>query len=238
MGDKLIAPRTDLTVATGSDKIFRDSTGRTLTDYPRPSVAVDPALLTRHPERGLVVLEVARDDTEKWALPGTFLHDGETLAEAVERSLRDKAGVHGIRARQLHVFDAPDRDERGWVLSVAHVAAVRPDQLGSTGSGSAAEVRLVSVDRPGELVWDHSDIVRRAKQHIRARYLSGPDPDRLLGNKFTLPELQRVHEDVAGHELSRDKFRRRMEPHLIATGLFNDNTGTRGRPAAFFRRKP
>ena len=111
---------------------------------------------------------MARDDTEKWALPGTFLHEGETLAEAVERSLRDKAGVHGIRPRQLHVFDAPDRDDRGWVLSVAHVAVVRPDQLESPEAHSATEVRLVPVDRPGELVWDHSDIVRLAKQHIRS----------------------------------------------------------------------
>ncbi len=238
MGDKLTAPHTDATVTRGSDKKFHDSTGRTLTDYLRPSVAVDTALLTRDPRRGLVVLQVARDDTGKWALPGTFLHHGETLAQAVERSLGDKAGVHGIRPRQLHVFDAPDRDDRGWVLSVAHVAVVRPDQLESLGSGSATEVRLVPVDRPGELVWDHSDIVRLAKQHIRSRYLSRPDPDRLLGNKFTLRELQLAHQDVAGHQLPRDKFRRTMEPHLIATGIINDNTGTRGRPAEFFRRKP
>ncbi len=146
--------------------------------------------------------------------------------------------MQGIRPRQLHAFDAPDRDDRGWVLSVAHVAVVRTDQLESLKAHSANEIRFVSVDRPGELVWDYSDIVRRAKQHIRSRYLSRPDPDRLLGNKFTLRELQRVHEDVAGHELPRDKFRRRMEPHLIATGIMNENAGTRGRPAAFFRRKP
>ena len=56
-----------------------------------------------------MVLELARDDTEKSALPGTFLHEGETPAQAAERSLRDRAGVHGLRPRQLHVFDAPDR---------------------------------------------------------------------------------------------------------------------------------
>ena len=42
-----------------------------------------------------------------WALPGTFLHEGETLAEAVDRSLRDKANVRGLHPRQLHVFDDP-----------------------------------------------------------------------------------------------------------------------------------
>src|SRR4051812_47939943 len=105
--------------------MYRDASGKTLTDYPRPSVAVDTAVLTVAPDRrGLHVLLVRRngkDDGSDWALPGTFLHEGETLAEAVLRSLKEKAGLLGRAPQQLHVFDAPDRDPRGWVLSVAHV---------------------------------------------------------------------------------------------------------------------
>ena len=41
-----------------------------LHDYPRPTVAVDTALLTWDPDRGLLVVEMARDDVGKWALPG------------------------------------------------------------------------------------------------------------------------------------------------------------------------
>ena len=164
------------------------------------------------------------------------MRKGEILAEAVERSLRDKVGVQGIKPTQLYVFDDPDRDNRDWVLSVAHVAVVRPEQLGTLGSGSAAAVRLAPVDRPGELVWDHPAIVKRAKQHIRSRYEDKPDPDRLLGNRFTMRELQLAHEAVAGNPLQRDKFRRTMELQLIGTGNY-ENTGTRGRPAELFRRK-
>src|SRR3954453_16352008 len=97
---------------------YRDTRGRKLTDYPQPSVAVDTAVLTLDPERGLVLLEVRRPAGKGWALPGTFLHEGETLADAVDRSLRDKANVRGLHPRQLHVFDDPMRDDRGWVLSV------------------------------------------------------------------------------------------------------------------------
>ena len=35
----------------------------------------------------------------------------------------------GLNPRQLHVFDAPDRDDRGWVLSVAHCDVVPVDRL-------------------------------------------------------------------------------------------------------------
>jgi 8-oxo-dGTP diphosphatase len=166
-----------------------------------------------------------------WALPGTFLHERETLADAVGRSLREKANVVGLHPRQLHVFDALNRDHRGWVLSVAHIQVVRPEQLESR---FPARTRLVSAGSPGQLPWDHRDIVALAVEHIRSRYADNPDPDGLLGAEFTLRELRLAHEAVAGHALQRDTFRRAMEPHLAATGT--STTGTRGRPAELFRR--
>ena len=70
-----------------SQPTYRDTTGRALADYPHPSVAVDTAVLTVPPGADrLHVLLVRRAGTHEhgaWALPGTFLHPGETLAEAV-----------------------------------------------------------------------------------------------------------------------------------------------------------
>src|SRR6476619_5400804 len=137
-----------------SQRNYRDAGGRTLSDYPRPSVAVDTAVLTLDTALGLGVLQVRRPRGAGWALPGTFLHEGETLADAVDRSLRDKANVRGLHPRQLHVFDDPTRDDRGWVLSVAHVQVVRPEQLADR---FAERTRLVSTHAPGRLPFDHAD---------------------------------------------------------------------------------
>ncbi|MGV0769455.1 NUDIX hydrolase [Mycobacterium syngnathidarum] len=201
-----------------------------LEDYPRPSVAVDTAVLTLDPALGLAVLQVRRPRSPEWALPGTFLHRGEILADAVRRSLADKANVHGLDPRQLHVFDAPDRDDRGWVLSVAHIAVVPPDRVATRSDAT----RLVSVEQPGHLVYDHDAIIKLAVADVRTHYAAGPDPDHLLGATFTLRDLRLVHEAVAGHELQRDNFRRAMESQLEPTGAFA--TGGRGRPAELFRR--
>jgi 8-oxo-dGTP diphosphatase len=224
------------TVGQGSDRIdevYRDSSGRTLEDYPRPSVAVDTALLTVEPEGGqLLVLEVRRENDAGWALPGTFLHVGERLADAVDRSLRVKAGVRGLHPRQLHVFDDPERDERGWVLSVAHVDVVRADRLASR---FATGTRLMPAASPGRLPYGQGGIIARAVEEVRSRYAERPDPDRLHADEFTLRELRRVHEAVTGRPLQRDWFRRVMEPQLTATG--RTAGGTRGRPAELFRRK-
>jgi ADP-ribose pyrophosphatase YjhB (NUDIX family) len=169
-----------------------------------------------------------------WGLPGTFLRPGERLAEAVTRSLQAKAGVRVEAVEQLHVFDDPARDDRGWVLSVAHTALVAHERLAPTAEGRR-DVRLAPVDAPGRLRYDHRDITNRAVTHIRARHLNGPDPYGLLGAEFTLRRLQQLHEAVAGASLQRDTFRRNMEPGLLPTGRHTENQ--RGRPAELFRRR-
>ncbi|TGD87449.1 NUDIX domain-containing protein [Mycolicibacterium sp. CH28] len=210
-----------------------DTSARPLSHYPRPNVAVDTALLTLDPANPeLLVLQVRRADGPGWALPGTLLHPGERLADAVERSLGVKAGVRGLRPRQLHVYDDPDRDDRGWVLSVAHVEVVPIRRLESRQPG---QTRLVPVASPGRLRYGHAEIIARAAEDVRERYAQRPDPDHLLGRQFTLGELHRVHQAVAGRPLQRDRFRRLMKPLLRPTGHLV--TGTGGRPAELFRRE-
>jgi 8-oxo-dGTP diphosphatase len=231
---------------TSSSKPYRDATGARLDDYPRPSVAVDTAVLTlaprTNPARGapphqLSVLLVRRPegvDGPRWALPGTFLHRGEQLADAVTRSLAQKAGITGGHPAQLAVFDKPDRDERGWVLSVAHLAAIPYTALADALLADRDLVRLAPVSRPGPLPYDHKAILAAAIKELRRRYADRPDPERLLGTRFTVRELRDVHEAIAGTTLQKDTFRRAMEPHLQGTGTLS--TGTIGRPSQRFRR--
>lgn len=229
-----------------SAKPYRDATGATLGDYPQPSVAVDTAVLTLAPRTNssraapphrLSVLLVRRPEgvTEpEWALPGTFLHQGERLPDAVSRSLVQKAGVTTSRPAQLAVFDDPHRDERGWVLSVAHLAVIPYADLAGALEAQPDTVRLAPVSRPGPLPYDHATIVREATKELRRRYAERPDPERFLGPLFTIRELRAIHEAIAGATLQKDTFRRAMEPHLRGTGTLA--TGTVGRPSQRFRR--
>ena len=215
---------------------YRDGRGKELTDYPRPSVAVDTAVLTYDPDGGMLVLQVRRATGAGWALPGVFLHPGETLARAVRRSLRDKANVRGIDPRQLQVFDRIGRDDRGWVLSVGHVAVVPLRQLAERDPDNT---RLVPAATPGRLAFDHEDIIEMALTDLQSRYRDRPDPDHLLGETFTLRQLRQVHEAVDGAEIGPDKldtFRRRMQEKLIRVASGPVRPEGRGRPAQLFRR--
>lgn len=198
---------------------------RSLDGFPRPSLAVDTAVLTVAAGNLCVgVLTDAR--SERLRLPGTFLHEGEVLADAVRRSLQEKAGIEGVEPIQLRVFDEPGRDTRGWVLSVAHVAVVRAESMGTLTPLRVAEAT--------GLDFDHDAIVTFAVERLRLDYAEHPDPAGLLAEPFTIAELREVHEAVAGARLQPDTFRRRVLPQLVDTGEVQ--RGGVGKPAGLFRR--
>jgi 8-oxo-dGTP diphosphatase len=193
-----------------------------------------------------------RTEPEKWSLPGSFLRERERLAEGVARTLREKCGVAGLAPRQLGVMDDPRRDDRGWVLSVAHLAVVRPEAL--AGRRTDADVRLALVHSPPtgaagskprrssvlvlpdgqrHLPFDHETIAALAIDDIRARYRHGPDPAGLIAEPFTMRQLRLVHEAVQGQPLQKDTFRRAMIPFLER--LDGTDVGTVGRPARLYR---
>ncbi|WP_070378426.1 NUDIX hydrolase [Rhodococcus sp. WMMA185] len=207
---------------------WRDADGKALTDYPRPSVAVDVAVLTVHAGQ-LHVLVVERPD-DALALPGSFLRPGERLADAAERALRTKAGLVGTDFHQLAMFDSPERDARGWVLSMAHRATLRRDQLPT----DATLVRIDGRTATATMAFDHADMVSRAVDDLRARYARRVDPSGLLANTFTVLELRHLYETVFDRPLPKDSFRRLVIDAIQATGQMSSSGA--GRPAELFCR--
>ena len=221
-----------------------------LARYPRPNVAVDVAILTVLPSPGVdrpgslaVLMQQPTVDALGWALPGRFLREGQTVADAVSDVLRVKAGLTDIRPvpRLLQVFDDPDRDPRAWTLSLAHSLTLPSRQLVD------ARGELVGVTPDGQLaggqslLFDHDLIVTKAASAMRERYEHAPDPDGLLERPFTIAELRGVHEAVIGEQLLKDTFRRRMEPQLRALIDADGQPVLRsdgGRPAQMYVRPP
>lgn len=217
---------------------WTDSRGKALADYPRPSLAVDVALLTvrvdDEDDAQLCVLLLQHADGA-WSLPGSFVREGERLVEAVRRTVAGKLGLATRDPRQLAVFDDPARDSRGHVVSVAHADLLPEAQLTGKGPWTLAPVERGRPRVPGRrrLQYDHDAIVAAAVGWAQERYRRRPDPSRLLDEPFTLRELRLLHEAVLGERLQRDSFRRAMADRLQEAP--ERSSGGPGRPAAKFR---
>lgn len=215
--------------------------------FPAPHVAVDVAVVTVLPDHVLAMLLLRRsgDRAGTWALPGRFVRPNERLADAVAATLQEKCGFEPsvLRRRvprQLHVFDDPDRDDRGWVMSVAHLIGIPFERLAPVVDANErlalAPVRGGRLAAPGarRLPYGQDEIVEFAVDELRRLYSEAPDPEGILGgHECTLAELRDLHAAVLDHDWQIDTFRRHMLPMLEETG--EQTSGRPGRPAALYR---
>jgi 8-oxo-dGTP diphosphatase len=203
-------------------------------DYPRPSVAVDVALLSIVQDR-LATLLVERTEEPfagRWGLPGGFIRMDESLDQAAARVLERETGLGNVFLEQLYTFGAVDRDPRERVVAVAYYALVdrrrfesadvarrnaavaRIDVPWEGETGGPVELRDASGE-PLPLAFDHGDILGTAVKRLRGKLDYAPIGFQMLPETFTLLDLQKVHETVLGRPLNKDSFRRRM----LASGL-------------------
>lgn len=142
----------------------------------------------------------------KWALPGVLIGDSETFDEAARRALLSKAGLsaEGWYLDQLGTYGDPGRDTRGRVISVAHVALQRSDNLRLVPGEDVLIAQWVPVRRAlqEELAFDHSQMLRRAAERIRNKLRYSWVAFQLLPERFTLPELRAVYAAILDPEIA------------------------------------
>src|SRR5437588_1716164 len=182
--------------------------------HPNAVVAVDVVLLTVRAADTVAeawqVLLVQRDDAAfagKWSLPGVLVRAEEAFDAAARRALRTKSGLDAAHwyLEQLGTFGAPDRDSRGRVVSVAHLALERSDGLRLTAGGGIMRAEWVPVrGLPAEsLAFDHADMLRVAANRVQSKLRYSWLAFQLLPRTFTLPELRQVYAAILDPALLR-----------------------------------
>jgi len=89
--------------------------------------------------------------------------------------------------------------------------------------------------------FDHAQIVEYALTRLRFKLDYTSVGFQLLPKKFTLSELQRVHEAILGEPLDKRNFRKRVEALGVVRPLKESVNPGAGRPAQLFSfggRKP
>lgn len=147
-----------------------------MNDYPRPMLTVDTVVLTREAAPSILLIQRANPPfAGAWALPGGFVDEGETVAQAAPRELGEETGLlvesremlgeeRGLQVAPLEmlgVYDTPGRDPRGWTVSVVYLARI-PARVEVKGGDDAKDARWFAVDKLPELAFDHAVIVADA----------------------------------------------------------------------------
>lgn len=222
--------------------------------YPVPHLRVEVVALTVEAGRTKVLMREWRGDpfAGQLILPGGFVRGMASLEDCARDILIYLGGPEEVRLRQFGVFGAPDRDPRGWVVSVGLLALV-PFAVMTEAIVFLRDLRLVEVSydesvRLSTLMigdyrvragFDHEDIIVAALQHVRSTLEVSTHPFELLPQDFTLLELQQVHEALLGGGINQAAFRKRMLARTFPDGSCLAPTGeqawSNGRPARLYR---
>jgi 8-oxo-dGTP diphosphatase len=170
----------------------------------------------------------------RWALPGGFIRERESLEEAARRELEEEAGVRNVYLEQLYSFGDPDRDPRGRVVTVAYYALMAADRSPLEPGSDASAARWWPVDDHPRLAFDHEHIVTYAVERLRNKLEYTTVGFQLLPQKFTLTQLQKVYEAILGRRLDKRNFRRKMELLGILTPLKGLSRKGASRPARLY----
>lgn len=204
--------------------------------HPRPALTADCVVFTVDEDQLqlLLIRRTGEPFAGRWALPGGFVEEDETADAAARRELEEETGLRDIYLEQLYTMSRVDRDPRGRVISVAHMALVRRG-LHLAAASDASDAAWLPVSDARGLAFDHDEIVERALARLRSKLSWQPIGFELLPERFTLRELQRLHEIILGRPLDKRNFRKKILDYGVLVELDETQQGVPHRAARLYR---
>ena len=187
--------------------------------YPHPAVTTD-CVIFGFDGSELQVLLIERGIEPfkgKWAFPGGFLNMDETAGEGAMRELKEETGLENAYIEQFNTYSEPGRDPRERVITIAHYALVRIQEV--KGGDDAAKAQWFPIDEVPQLAFDHDKILRDAMRKLRERIHFEPIGFELLPEKFTMRELQILYESILGVKFDRRNFAKKMMHYELLNQL-------------------
>ncbi|WP_430617507.1 NUDIX family hydrolase [Enterococcus sp. AZ188] len=232
--------------------------------YEKPSVTVDMVLMCYNKEEEQLKIALIQRKghpfRNSWALPGGFVNPNESTGQSVIRETQEEIGVTISKQNieQLHTFSTPDRDPRGWVITVSYLAFIGEEPL--SAGDDANQVRWFSLERKanqiyltsGEieiilnlvtgasvgkdtLAFDHSAIILKAFKRVANKMEHEPQVLLVLGKDFTITEARKVFAKFLGIDfkmIDHSNFKKSMLQYFTEVG---EKPVGIGRPSKIYR---
>jgi 8-oxo-dGTP diphosphatase len=206
-------------------------------------VSVDCVMFGFHADELKVLL--LQWGTRDWSLPRGKIFRHELIAEAASRVLKETTGIQEVFLQQFHTFGAANRYKNYTpgqpsrlatqsgestasapfhesIISIGYYALVDFEKVSPNLTGSYQWCELSAVP---DLLFDHNDMIELALVALRKdlRYLPIA---KLLPQKFTLREMQKLYETILNRTFDRRNFHKLLMGYDFLIKLPEKKTGT------------
>ncbi len=169
-----------------------------------------------------------------WSMVGGFVQEGESTNEAATRVLQQTTGIQDIYMDQLMCYGDVERDSGARVISVAYYALIRiseHDRILANQHGA----HWLSLHQIPELIFDHTQMLNDALARLRDKAHFHPIGFELLPEKFSLPQLRNLYEEIYQRPLDKRNFRKKILAMDILEKLDEKDKSTSKKGAHLYR---
>jgi 8-oxo-dGTP diphosphatase len=201
-------------------------------------VSVDAVVFGYDQDSGISVVLIKRKNEpfqKMWALPGGLVLNGESLDEAVNRELKEEAGIDVNYLEQLYSFGSPDRDPRNQVVSVSYFGLIRPQDYQLSAQTDAEDVGWFNIKKLPKLAFDHKKIIDLAIKRLRGKITYEPIGFELLEKEFPFSDLENLYQTLLDQDIDRRNFKKKIAGLGILEELEATVQRGAGRPARLFK---
>ena len=170
----------------------------------------------------------------KWSLMGGFIQPEESSDEAATRILKSLTGLEGIYMEQLHTFTNPLRDPMERTISIAYFALIDIHEYEKQISDDF-HAEWFPLNKIPTLIFDHTELVKMAKEKLRYKAALHPIIFELLPKKFTLPQLQILYESVYETHFDKRNFNRKVLSTSLLIKTDEKDKGKSKKGAFYFK---
>ena len=101
----------------------------------------------------------------------------------------------------------------------------------------AVSNRRSRINEIPKMAYDHKEIIEKSIDKLKTKLVNSNVLKSLFPSDFTLPELQKIYEQILGKQLDRRNFRKKFLSLDLIEDTNEKNIGCNGRPAKLYRFK-
>lgn len=171
-----------------------------------------------------------------WILPSNIMTNKETLEDNIYSTINGRLGYPDMYLEQGHIFSNLDRDPDERIVGVSYLALIDSKTLEIKKEDRPdLELQWFNIDDIPKMGYDHEIIVKDSIKLLSKKLLNSKVLKNLFPSDFTLPEIQKVYEQILGRELDRRNFRKKFINLGLVTDTGDKNIGGNGRPGKLYR---
>lgn len=171
-----------------------------------------------------------------WMLPSNLMLNKETLDECANETLKEKIGITDIYMETCDIFSDIDRIPDTRIVGIS-VLGIIDTVKANVSLDIKEEAEWFNINNIPKTIYDNGMIIENSIEKLKKELLNTKLLKVFFPSDFTLPELQKLFEQILNKKLDRRNFRKKILKLDIIEDTMEKNISMTGRPAKLYRFK-